>query len=123
MVCHRSTGEDHIVTWGTGSASREFLYVDDAAEGILLATELYDKPAPVNLGASQETTIKDLLELIVELTGFEGEIVWDSTKPDGQPRRSLNTDRSKSEFGFEATMDFREGLKKTIDWYLQSLRD
>lgn len=114
----KARGDDHIVAWGTGSASREFLYVDDAANGILLATEKYNKDAPVNLGASREISIKELLELIVELTGFEGEIRWDSTKPDGQPRRALNTDRAKEEFGFESQMDFRQGLKNTIEWYL-----
>ncbi len=114
----KARGDDHIVAWGTGSASREFLYVDDAADGILLATEKYNKDAPVNLGASREISIKELLELIVELTGFEGEIQWDSTKPDGQPRRALNTERAKEEFGFVSRMDFREGLKNTIEWYL-----
>jgi len=117
----QARGDDHIEAWGTGSASREFLYVDDAANGILLAAEQYNKPDPVNLGAGQEITIRDLLELIVELTGFEGEIVWDASKPDGQPRRSLNTDRAKQEFGFEARMDFRQGLKNTIEWYKQAV--
>lgn len=116
----KQRGDDHIIAWGTGSASREFLYVDDAAEGILMAAEKYDKDLPVNLGASREITIKDLLELIVELTGFEGEIRWDTDKPDGQPRRALNTDRAREEFGFVAKMDFREGLKRVIDWYIES---
>lgn len=111
-------GDDRIVAWGTGSASREFLYAEDAARGIVLAAQNYDGPEPVNLGAGMEITIKSLLELIVELTGFKGEIVWDTTKPDGQPRRSLDTRRAADYFGFKATTDFREGLRHTIDWYL-----
>ena len=106
-----------VEVWGTGKASREFLYVGDAAEGILLATERYNKPEPVNIGAGFEIKIKDLVELIAELTGFEGEIKWDTTKPDGQPRRCLEVSRAKKEFGFEAKVDFRDGLKKTIEWY------
>ena len=106
-----------VEVWGTGEASREFLYVEDAAEGIILATERYNKPEPVNLGAGFEIKIKDLVELIAEFTGFEGEISWDTTKPDGQPRRCLDVSRAKKEFGFEAKTDFREGLKKTIEWY------
>ena len=106
-----------VEVWGTGKASREFLYVEDAAEGIVLATEKYDKPEPVNIGAGFEIKIKDLVELIVELTGFEGEIRWDTTKPDGQPRRCLDTTKAEREFGFRAKTDFREGLRKTIDWY------
>ena len=119
----KERGDSSISAWGTGSASREFLYVDDAAEGILIATEKYNKSDPVNLGATGEIKIKDLLELIVELTGFEGEIVWDATKPDGQPRRGLDTSRAKREFDFEAQMDFREGLKRTIDWYVAHKND
>jgi GDP-L-fucose synthase len=110
-------GADHIEVWGTGSASREFLYVDDAAEGILLAAERYDGEEPVNLGAQREMPIKELVELIVELTGFEGGVHWDATKPDGQPRRSVDPSRAAREFGFEATTDFREGLAATIAWY------
>jgi len=106
-----------VEVWGTGKASREFLYVEDAAEGILLATERYNKPEPVNLGAGFEIKIKDLVELIAELTGFDGEIVWDTTKPDGQPRRCLDVSRAKKEFGFEARADFRVRLEKTIEWY------
>ncbi len=117
-IAAKSNGDDHLIAWGTGAASREFLYVDDAAEGILLATERYDKSDPVNLGASGEISIKDLLELIVKLTGFEGRIVWDSTKPDGQPRRGLDTSRAEREFGFKAQMPFMEGLQHTIDWYV-----
>ena len=113
----RDDGAHEIVVWGDGSATREFLYVDDAAEGILLATERYDKPEPVNLGASFEIRIRDLVHLIAELTGFEGEIRWDTTKPNGQPRRKLDTTRAEREFGFTAHVDFRKGLKCTVDWY------
>jgi len=109
--------ERHIVVWGTGKATREFLYVEDAAEGIVLATETYDKGGPVNLGAGFEISIKNLVELICELIGFDGEITWDTSKPDGQPRRCLDTNKAMEEFGFEAKTDFREGLKRTIDWY------
>lgn len=107
-----------VDVWGTGKASREFLYVEDAAEGIVLAAERYDKPDPVNLGAGFEISIRDLASLISELTGYRGEIVWDATKPDGQPRRCLVVSRAKKEFGFEARVDFREGLRRTIDWYM-----
>lgn len=106
-----------VEVWGTGKASREFLYVEDAARGIVLAAEKYSGPEPVNLGAGFEIKIKDLVELIAELTGFKGEIVWDTTKPDGQPRRCLDVSRAEKEFGFRAKTDFREGLKKTIEWY------
>ncbi len=112
-----NAGDDHITCWGTGSASREFIYAADAAEGILLATEHYNSPDAVNIGASREITIKDLVEKIVDLTGFTGEIRWDATQPDGQPRRCLDTTRAKEKFGFEAKTDFDEGLKATIDWY------
>jgi GDP-L-fucose synthase len=106
-----------ITVWGTGKATREFLYVEDCAEGILLATERYNKPDPVNLGTGVEISIKDLIELIAKLTGYKGEVIWDSTKPDGQPRRRLDTSRAEKEFGFKAKTDFEAGLKKTIDWY------
>jgi GDP-L-fucose synthase len=106
-----------VEVWGTGRASREFLYAEDAARAIILATEKYNKPEPVNIGVGFEIKIKDLVELIAELTGFKGEIKWDTTKPDGQPRRCLDVSRAKEEFGFEAKVDFREGLKKTIEWY------
>jgi GDP-L-fucose synthase len=106
-----------VEVWGTGEASREFLYVEDAAEGILLATERYNKPEPVNIGAGFEIKIKDLVKLIAELTGFSGEIRWDTSKPDGQPRRCLDTSKAKQEFGFQAKVDFREGLERTIEWY------
>ncbi|HVS70405.1 MAG TPA: GDP-L-fucose synthase [Phycisphaerae bacterium] len=108
---------DHIEAWGTGSASREFLYVEDAAEGIVLATEKYNDPDPVNLGAGREITIKNLTELVATLTGFHGKIVWDPSKPDGQPRRCLDTTRARERFGFVATTSLEEGLKKTIAWY------
>jgi GDP-L-fucose synthase len=113
----RERGDDHIEVWGTGAASREFLYVEDAAEGIVLATERYDGADPVNLGVGQEITIRDLVELIARLTGFTGEIRWDSTKPDGQPRRALDTSRARERFGFEAHTSFEDGLRATIDWY------
>lgn len=110
-------GNDYIECWGTGKPSREFIYAADAAEGILLATEFYNGSEPVNIGAGFEITIKKLVEKIVKLTGFKGEIRWDSSKPDGQPRRCLDTSRAKKLFGFEAKMDFDEGLKRTIEWY------
>ncbi|MEL7472649.1 MAG: GDP-L-fucose synthase [Planctomycetota bacterium] len=116
-------GDDHIVCWGTGSASREFLYVDDAAEGILAATEKKDDPEPINLGAGFEITIKDLVELIVKLTGFEGDIRWDSTKPDGQPRRCLDTERAADRLGWRAQVGFEDGLKKTIAWFREHRGD
>jgi GDP-L-fucose synthase len=111
--------DESIVVWGTGKASREFLYVEDAAEAIILATERYDKPDPVNIGAGFEITIKDLIHLITRLIGFRGEIIWDASKPDGQPRRMLDVSRARKEFGFEAKTRFEEGLKKTIEWYLR----
>ncbi|MBF0385190.1 MAG: GDP-L-fucose synthase [Candidatus Omnitrophica bacterium] len=109
--------ESVVEVWGTGRASREFLYVDDAAEGIIIAAEKYNKPDPVNIGAGFEITIKELAEKIVELTGFKGKITWDRSKPDGQPRRCLDTQRAVKEFGFKAKTTFEEGLKKTIEWY------
>ena len=113
----RDEGKDHIVAWGTGKASREFIYVEDAAEGILLATEHYDKPEPVNIGAGFEITIKELAELIARLADFKGRIEWDTSKPDGQPRRRLDTSRAEKEFGFRAQTPFEEGLRRTIEWY------
>ena len=110
-------GEDKVVVWGTGSASREFFYVKDAARAIAMATEKYDGPDPVNLGAGFEITIKDLVEKIRDLTGFTGEIVWDTRKPDGQPRRCLDTSRAQKLFGFEAQMPFDQGLRETIEWW------
>jgi GDP-L-fucose synthase len=117
MVDSKLEGRNEVVVWGTGKASREFLYVEDAAEGVLLATEKYNKPDPVNLGASREITIKELVDLIAQLVGYDGKIVWDTSKPDGQPRRYLDTSKAKKEFGFEARTDFKEGLKRTIEWY------
>ncbi|MEA5086497.1 MAG: GDP-L-fucose synthase [Methanocorpusculum sp.] len=116
----KESGSDRVEVWGTGAASREFLYVDDAARGIVRAAESYDKPDPVNLGAGMEITIRDLVDLIAELTGFEGEIMWDTSKPDGQPRRMLDVSVAEREFGFRAAVEFREGLKKTIEWYTQN---
>jgi len=107
----------YIDVWGTGSPTREFLYVDDAAEGVVLATEKYNKPNPVNLGSGTEIAIKNLTELICKLMDYKGEIKWDASKPDGQPRRMLDVTRAEREFGFKAKMDFEEGLKKTIEWY------
>jgi GDP-L-fucose synthase len=109
--------EKQVTVWGTGKASREFLYVDDAAEGIIAAAERYDKPAPVNLGVGKEITIKDLVTLVSKISGFEGQIIWDASKPDGQPRRCLDVSRAKEEFGFEAKTDLAVGLQRTIDWY------
>jgi GDP-L-fucose synthase len=111
----------HFVTvWGTGKPTREFLYVEDAAEGILSATEKYNKPDPVNLGAGFEISVKDLVELIVKLTGFKGSITWDSSKPDGQPRRMLDTTKAAKKFDFKAKTSLKDGLKKTIDWYISA---
>jgi len=114
----RDAGADHIDVWGTGSASREFLYVDDAAAGIILATERYDEAEPVNLGVGAEITIRDLVGLIVRLTGFQGGVRWDATKPDGQPRRALDTSRARDLFGFTAGTSFDDGLRRTIEWYV-----
>jgi GDP-L-fucose synthase len=114
----KESGAEHMVVWGTGSASREFLYVDDAADGIVLAAERYDDGDPVNLGASRELPIRDLVEIIVKLVGYEGEVVWDSSKPDGQPRRGVDGSRARERFGFVASTPFDEGLRLTLDWYL-----
>ncbi len=113
----RDRGEKQIVVWGDGSPTREFLYAGDAAEGILLATERYNESNPVNLGSGYEISIKDLAHLIADLTGFEGDLVWDTSKPNGQPRRCLDTGRAKSLFGFQAHTPFEAGLKETITWY------
>ena len=112
------SGADHILCWGTGNVSREFLYAADAAEGILLATERYNGAEPVNIGSGCEITVKDLVETIANLTGFRGEIRWDHSKPDGQPRRCLDVSRARELFGFEAQTPFDKGLKTTIDWYV-----
>ena len=113
-------GLNYIECWGTGSASREFIYAADAAEGILLATEHFNGPEPVNVGAGFEITIKELVEKIAALTGFKGEIRWDSSRPNGQPRRCLDTSRARKFFGFEAKTPFDEGLKATVDWYIRT---
>ena len=113
----KERGDDHITVWGTGRATREFLYVDDAARGIVLAAEKYNSSQPVNLGAGFEISIKKLAELIVRLTKFKGDILWDTSKPDGQPRRCLDVTRARQEFGFEAKTSFEAGLKRTIAWY------
>jgi len=113
--------ENSITLWGSGKPTREFLYVEDAAESIVLATEKYDKLEPVNLGAGFEISIKELAELICDLSEFDGEIVWDISKPDGQPRRCLDTSKAKKEFGFAAKTNFRDGLQKTIDWYAANI--
>jgi len=111
-----------VAVWGSGKPTREFLYVEDAAEGILLATEKYNKPDPVNLGAGFEISIKDLVDLIGKLTGFTGKILWDPSKPDGQPRRMLDVSRAEKEFGFKAKTDFEEGLRKTIELYISTTK-
>ena len=115
----KESGSGKVEVWGTGAASREFLFVDDAARAIVLAAQKYDKPDPVNIGSCMEITIKELVDLIAELTGFEGEIVWDTSKPDGQPRRMLDVSVAEKEFGFKANVGFEEGLKRTIEWYTQ----
>lgn len=117
----KRNGEGTIEIWGTGQATREFFYVEDAAQAIVAATDKYNQSEPVNIGAGFEIAIRDLTGLIVELTDYQGKIVWDHTKPDGQPRRLLDTTRALKEFGFQASTDFREGLKKTIAWYEASL--
>jgi GDP-L-fucose synthase len=111
------SGAREIVLWGTGAPTREFLHVDDAAEGILLGTERYNQPDPVNLGSGMEISIRDLAELVSRLSGFEGRIVWDSSKPDGQPRRCLDVRKAETLFGFRARVPFEEGLRETIAWY------
>ncbi|OGF62351.1 MAG: GDP-fucose synthetase [Candidatus Fischerbacteria bacterium RBG_13_37_8] len=112
-------GDDHIVVWGTGKATREFLFVEDCAEAIVLATEQYNKPEPINIGSGFEISIKELTILIAQIAGFKGEIIWDTSKPDGQPRRLLDTSKAEQEFGFKAKTAFETGIKHTIEWYLQ----
>jgi GDP-L-fucose synthase len=114
----KKNNERQIAVWGTGTPTREFLHADDCAEGILLAAEKYDKADPVNLGSGREISIKSLVSLITGLTGFDGEVVWDATKPDGQPRRCLDTSRAEKEFGFKSRIDFKTGIRQTIDWYV-----
>lgn len=113
----KQAGSKEVVVWGTGRATREFLYVEDAARGILLASEKYDDSEPVNLGSSFEISIGDLAETVKKVVGFEGRIVFDTSKPDGQPRRKLNVSRAKKEFGFESEVSFEDGLRKTVEWY------
>ncbi|MGD0167872.1 MAG: GDP-L-fucose synthase [Gaiellaceae bacterium] len=122
MVEAKERGERQVVLWGDGSPTREFLYVEDCAAGILLATERYQAPEPVNLGTGREISIRDLAEMIAGLTGFDGEIVWDTSKPNGQPRRQLDTSRAKREFGFRASVTLRDGLARTIAWYLEQTK-
>lgn len=114
----KKKNKNEVIVWGTGKPTREFLYVEDAVEGIILATERYDKSDPINLGAGFEITIRDLVKLICKIMDYDGKIIWDKSKPDGQPRRMLDTARAKKEFGFEAKTDFISGLKNTIDWYI-----
>ncbi|QDX40827.1 GDP-L-fucose synthase [Salarchaeum sp. JOR-1] len=115
----RERGADSITAWGTGKPTREFLYVKDAADGILTATERYDESEPINLGSGMEISIRDLVETIADTTGFEGDIEWDTSKPDGQPRRRLDTSRARQRFNWTATTDFEDGLKRTVEWYEQ----
>ncbi|MBM3143719.1 MAG: GDP-L-fucose synthase [Chloroflexi bacterium] len=120
MIEAQQRGDSEVVLWGDGSPTREFFYAGDAARGIVMAAERYNSAEPVNLGSGMEISIKDLASLIAELTGFEGEIVWDTTKPNGQPRRGLDTSRAKEYFGFEAQMPFEEGLRRTIAWFREN---
>jgi len=116
----KQNNDKEVVVWGTGKPTREFLYVEDAVEGILLACERYDKPDAVNLGSAFEISIKDLAQLIKKLTGFKGKLSWDKTKPDGQPKRKLDISMAQKEFGFSAKTTFEKGLKNTIDWYTEN---
>jgi len=112
-----NNGKKEIIVWGSGKPSREFIYVEDASEAILLAAEKYNKSDPVNIGTGSEITIKELVNLIVQLTGFKGKVIWDNSKPDGQQRRMLDTSKAEKEFGFKATTSFNEGVKKTVEWF------
>ena len=118
MIKKFSESKNEVVLWGDGTATREFLYVEDAARGIIDAMEHYDKPEPINLGSGEEISIKDLATMIAEVVGFKGKIKWDKTKPNGQPRRQLDVSKAKKEFGFVATTSFHEGIRKTVEWYL-----
>ncbi len=122
VIDAKRNNKKEIIVWGTGKATREFLFVEDAVESIILATEKYNKPDPVNLGSGSEISIRDLTYLICDLVGFKGNIQWDTTKPDGQPRRKLDTKKAYKEFGFKAKTSFKVGLKKTINWYLNNLK-
>ena len=113
--------EDEVVLWGDGSPTREFLYVDDCVEGLVLAAERYDGPEPVNLGAAREISIKELAELIADITGYEGRITWDTEKPNGQPRRSVDGSRARELFGFEARTPLRDGIERTVAWYRSAI--
>ncbi|MER3446553.1 MAG: GDP-fucose synthetase [Candidatus Dadabacteria bacterium] len=114
-------GEERVIAWGTGNASREFLYVEDAAEGIVLATERYEGKEPVNIGSGKEISIRDLVYLIKDIVGYSGDVIWDTSRPDGQPKRRLDTSRAKFEFGFEAKTPFEEGLCRTVNWYRENV--
>jgi GDP-L-fucose synthase len=116
----KERGDSAVEVWGTGRATREFLYVEDAAEGIVLATERYDRSEPVNLGSGMEISIRELADIIARIVGYEGEILFDVSKPDGQPRRCLDTTRAERYFGFRAHTPFEEGLRKTVEWYLET---
>ncbi len=120
MVDAKLKGNDNVVVWGTGNVSREFLYVEDAAEGILLATEKYNKPDPVNLGVNKEITIRELVDLLARLIGYTGRVIWDKSKPDGQPRRCLDINKARGEFGFDAKTELEDGLKRTIHWFTEN---
>ncbi|MEA3351513.1 MAG: NAD-dependent epimerase/dehydratase family protein, partial [Chloroflexota bacterium] len=120
MVEAKQRGDTEVVLWGDGSPTREFFYAGDAARGIVLSAERYSGPEPVNLGAGMEISIKDLAQLVAKLTAFEGDLVWDISKPNGQPRRGLDVSRAKEYFGFEAEMVFEDGLKRTIDWFVEN---
>jgi GDP-L-fucose synthase len=113
----RRAGASHITCWGTGAASREFLFVDDAADGLVRAAEVMDDPTPINLGTGMEITIRDLVTMIAKLCGFQGEIRWDATRPDGQPRRCLDTARAEQLLGWKARVGFEDGLRRTIEWF------
>lgn len=117
----KERGDESIVAWGDGSPTREFIYVEDAAEGIVLASERYEDSEPVNIGSASEISIRELITLIAKLTGFEGKLIWDTSKPNGQPRRKLDTSRAEKAFGFRATTDFEMGLRRTIDYYCNQL--
>ncbi len=119
----RERGLKKVTAWGTGSPSREFLYVRDAARGIVMAAERYDKSAPVNLGSGEEIRIRELVDMIKKMVGYEGEVEWDSSRPDGQPRRKLDVSRAREEFGFESEISLGEGLRDTIDWYMENRPD
>ena len=116
----KAAGKPEIVVWGSGTPTREFLYVEDAADGIMLAAERYEKSDPVNLGSGREISIRDLVGVIAKETGFNGRIVWDASRPDGQPRRQLDTSRAEREFGFQASTSFADGLARTVRWYLET---